>query len=129
MKNFFFFITCFVLFSCSGKNKVPADIIQQKEMQKILWDVITAQTLSAEMARKDSAMNEIAETRILTQKVFEIHHITSSQFDESYSWYTSHPELMRIMFDSLGAQNQRQHNLQMKQVYKPFRKDSLNKLR
>jgi hypothetical protein len=114
MKNLFFFIICFILSSCSGKNKVPAEIIQQKEMQSILWDVIRAQTLSGEIARRDSSINEIAETKLLTQKVFEIHNITPSAFDLSYAWYTSHPEVMRIIFDSMNIQNQRQNDLKMK---------------
>ena len=119
---------CFILFSCSGKNKVPAEIIQPKEMQNILWDVIRAQALSGEMARKDSTINEVAETKILTQKVFEIHNITSSAFDQSYSWYTNHPEMMRIIFDSMNIQNQRQNDLRMK-VYKPFKEDSIKKIK
>jgi Domain of unknown function (DUF4296) len=127
MRNFFFFIMCFILFSCSGKNKVPAEIIQQKEMQNILWDVIRAQALSTEMARKDPAINEVAETKILTQKVFEIHHITSSAFDQSYSWYTSHPEMMRIIFDSMNSQNQRQNDLKTRERFKSFKADSIKK--
>ena len=127
MKNFIFFLVGFVLFSCSGKNKVPAGIIQQKKMQNILWDVIRAQALSGELARKDSTINEVAETKILTQKVFEIHHITSSAFDQSYSWYTSHPEMMRIIFDSMNIQNQRQNELRMKEGHKPFKGDIIKK--
>lgn len=117
------------MFSCSGKNKIPAEIIQQKEMQDILWDVIRAQALSAEMARKDSAVSEVAETKMLTQKVFEIHRITPSAFDQSYSWYTGHPEIMRIIFDSMNIQNQRQNDLKVRRGYKPFKKDSINKIR
>ena len=129
MKAFIFFMGGFILFSCSGKNKVPAEIIQQKEMQDILWDVIRAQALSGEMTRKDSTLNEVAETKLLTQKVFEIHHITSSAFDRSYSWYTSHPEMMRIIFDSMNNQNQRQNNRRMKEGYKPFKKDFKKKIK
>src|SRR5450755_3060300 len=117
MKNFSFFMLSFILVSCSGKNKVPSEIIQQKEMQNILWDVIRAQALSGEIARKDSTINEVAETKMLTQKVFEIHNITSSVFDQSYAWYTSHPETMRIIFDSMNIQNQRQNDLRMKGGY------------
>jgi hypothetical protein len=126
MKFFFFFMTGIILFSCSGKNKVPAGIIRQKEMQSILWDVINAQVLSEEMARKDSTVNEIAETKILTQKVFEIHKITSSAFDQSYLWYTSHPEIMRGLFDSMSIRNQRPNDMKTK-GYKPFRKDPIIK--
>lgn len=127
MKNFFFFIVCFILLSCSGKNKIPAAIIQQKEMQNILWDVIRAQALSAEMARKDSAIQEVSETKILTQKVFEIHHITPSAFDQSYLWYTSHPEVMRIIFDSMNIQNQRQNDLKTRERYKSFKANPIKK--
>lgn len=118
MKNFFFLLTGFFLFSCSGKNTVPPEIIRPKEMQDILWDVLRAQALAVEMAHKDSIIKEVAETKILTQKVFEIHHITSSDFDRSYSWYTGHPEMMRIIFDSINIQNQRQNELRMKDIYK-----------
>lgn len=129
MKNFFFFMMGFILFSCSGKNKVPAEIIKQKEMQDILWDVIRAQALSGEMAHKDSTINEVAQTKILTQKVFEIHNITSSAFDQSYAWYTSHPEMMRIIFDSMNNQNQRQNDLRMKGGYKQLKKDPIKKIK
>ncbi|MEP6951764.1 MAG: DUF4296 domain-containing protein [Ginsengibacter sp.] len=117
------------MFSCSGKNKIPAEIIQQKEMQDILWDVIRAQAFSAEIAHKDSSVSEVAETKMLTQKVFEIHHITSSAFEQSYSWYTSHPEIMRIIFDSMNIQNQRQNDLKSRGGYKPMKKDSINKIK
>src|SRR6476659_391894 len=114
---------CFVLFSCSGKNNVPGEIIHPKAMQNILWDLLRAQALSHEMARKDSTINEVTETKILTQKVFEIHNITSPVFDKSYSWYISHPEMMRTIFDSMNVQNQRQNDMRMG-GYKPFKGSS-----
>jgi hypothetical protein len=129
MKNFFPWMLAFILVSCSGKNKVPAEIIPQKEMQNILWEVIKAQALSAGMARKDSTVNEMAEAKILNQKIFEIHHITSTAFDQSYAWYTSHPEIMRIIFDSMNIQNQRQNSLRMKGGYKPLKGDLIKNIK
>jgi hypothetical protein len=129
MKNFFPWMLAFILVSCSAKNKVPAEIIQQKEMQNILWEMIKAQALSAGMARKDSTVNEMDEAKILNQKIFEIHHITSAAFDQSYAWYTSHPEIMRIIFDSMNIQNQRQNSLRMKGGYKPFKGDLIKKIK
>lgn len=128
MKNFSFFIAGFILFACSGKNKVPQDVIQQKEMQKILWDVIRAQALSGEMARRDSTINEEMETKKLTRKVFEIHKITSPAFDRSYAWYTSHPEMMRVIFDSMNIQNQRQTDARMKERHRPPFRDTIRKI-
>ena len=120
MKTPLFLISCFLLIACSGKNNVPKEIIQPEKMENILWDVIRAQQLSGEIARRDSAINVVAETKMLVQKVFKIHNITSSAFDQSYQWYTSHPEMMRTVFDSLNAQNQRESDLRSKNE-KPFK--------
>ena len=128
MKNIFFLIVFSLFISCLGKNKVPSEIIQPGKMQKILWDVIRAQALSTEIARKDSTVNEIAETKVLTQKVFEIYKITSTTFNQSYMWYTNHPDIMRIVFDSLNAQNQRESQLEMKEKHPPLKLDPLKKL-
>src|ERR1700687_4431117 len=128
MKKIFFWIVCSFFVSCLRKNEVPSEIIQPKEMQKILWDVIRAQALSSEIARKDSTINEIAETKVLTQKVFEIHKITSPGFNQSYIWYTNHPNIMRIVFDSLNAQSQRESQLEMTEKHRPLKLDSLRKI-
>ncbi|HWH62909.1 MAG TPA: DUF4296 domain-containing protein [Ginsengibacter sp.] len=128
MKNIFFLIVLSLFISCLGKNKVPSEIIKQDEMKKILWDVIRAQALSTAIARKDSTVNEVAETKVLTQKVFEIHKITSTAFNQSYTWYTNHPDMMRTIFDSLNAQNQRESQLDMKEENHPLKLNPLRKL-
>lgn len=129
MKNLFFLIVFSLFVSCVGKNEVPSEIIQQDKMQKVLWDVLRAQALSTEISRKDSTVNEIAETKILTQKVFEINSVTPAAFNRSYTWYTSHPDVMLIIFDSLNAQNQRESQLEMTEKHRPLKFDSLRKLR
>lgn len=128
MKNIFFLLVTVFFISCAGKNKVPPEIIPPSKMQKVLWDVMRAQALSAETARKDSAINEVAETKVLTQKVFEIYKITSQGFNQSYNWYTNHPDVMRIVFDSLNAQKQRESQLEQKAKYRPINTPPLKKL-
>lgn len=129
MKNILSFVIFTLLWSCSEKNKIPAKIIQPNEMQNILWDVMRAQALSNEIARKDSSINEIAETKVLTQRVFEIHNITSTAFSRSYSWYTNHPDIMKIIFDSLNAQNQRESQLEIKVRSHSLKIDTSKKLK
>ena len=113
--------------SCSGKNKVPAEIIQPKEMQSILWDVIRAQALSAEIARKDSTINGVTETKALNKKIYGIHKITSATFDKSYAWYTNHPDMMRLIFDSLNVQKQRDNELFLKEKNTHIKMDSIKR--
>jgi len=124
MRSVAIFIVSCILFSCSGKNKVPPGIIPQKEMQNILWDVIRAQAMAEEVAQKDSGINKPAETKALMQKVFEIHKIKSLDFDKSYNWYTNHPEVMRLIFDSLNVQKRKNDNDIMKEKFKRLKKDS-----
>ncbi|MEO8567502.1 MAG: DUF4296 domain-containing protein [Ginsengibacter sp.] len=126
MKLFFFIILISFLFSCADKNKPPSGIIPPKEMSEIMWDVIRAQTLANEIARKDSSINVESQTEVLTKKVFEIHRTTSFSFDKSYEWYTSHPDVLRLMFDSLYTQKQRANDLQKRDEYNHVKKDSLS---
>lgn len=107
MKSIIFIMMCWLSVSCLQQNKVPPDVLQPIKMQHVLWDVIRAQALSSELARKDSTLNEIAESKALTEKVFEIYKISPQLFSQSYSWYTSHPVVMEVIFDSLSAQQER----------------------
>lgn len=127
MKVIFCFVLILVLFSCSDRNKIPSGIIPAKEMSAIMWDVIRAQVLANEVSRKDSSINVESQTKTFTQKVFEIHHVTSAFFDKSYDWYSSHPNILKLMFDSLYTQKQRENDLQMKEKYNHINKDSLSR--
>jgi len=107
MKAIIFIMLCWLSVSCSHHNEIPPGVIEPVKMQHVLWDVIRAQALSAELARKDSTLNEVAESKALTQKVFTIYKISPQLFSQSYSWYTSHPDVMQVMFDSITAQQER----------------------
>ncbi len=94
-------------------------------MSGIIWDLVKAQALASEVARKDSSMNVEARRKILTREVFEIHKTDSNDFDKSYDWYTNHPELLRIMIDSLYIQKQRENEQLIREGFKPIKHDSL----
>mgnify|MGYP001599481478 CR=1 FL=1 len=115
MKNIIYIIFFFALVSCSPDSQAPSNIIQPPEMSNILWDVMRSQTLAYETARKDSSVNEAIETKALSQKIFIIYKIDSAYFNKSYNWYLRHPELMKVMFDSLYNQKQRANKLQSDQ--------------
>ncbi len=112
IKRFLYLIVFFSLISCSSKNKAPSSIIQPEEMKSVLWDVMRAQNLAISVSRSDTTTNTIAETKALTQRIFEIHKISKEDFDKSYNWYLRHPDLMKVMFDSLYDQKQRANRMQ-----------------
>jgi predicted neuraminidase len=114
MKNIFFLVLLSMLFSCGKNNTPPPSLIQPKEMQSILWDVMRAETLASEIARKDSSVDVAIETKSLSQKVFSIHKTDSANFNKSYNWYVKHPDVLKIIFDSLYIQKERENHLRLK---------------
>lgn len=84
-------------------------------MKSILWDVMRAQTLAQETSLKDSNVSVAEETNLLSKKIFSIHHTDSTHFIESYNWYVKHPEALKLIFDSLYSQKQRESESRLKQ--------------
>ncbi len=124
MRTALFFIAGCLLICCSGKNKVPSGIISINQMTEIMW-VLQAQALASEMSRRDSAVNIVAETKALTQKALDLHKTNVAEYDKSYNWYSKHPEVMQIIFDSLYNQKQHTDDFNHGQHYKLLKKDSL----
>ncbi len=93
----------FIITGCKNKNRIPADIIPQKKMQAILWDMMRAdQFLGDFVLNKDSGLDKRAESIKLYGQVFAIHQISKEQFGESFSFYKTHPALFKVIMDSLS---------------------------
>lgn len=93
-----FFIT-----GCKNKNRIPDGIIPQKKMQAILWDMMRSdQFLSDFVLKKDSSLDKRFESIKLYGQVFDIHHISKEQFGKSFSFYKTHPDLFKVIMDSLS---------------------------
>lgn len=110
MKQIISIILILLLSSCSSKDSTPKGVLSKQEMKSVLWDVLSAQFMAQQNIRRDTTLNINAETKALAEKVFLIHKITSKDFDKSYNWYTSHPDIMKEMMDSLYNQKQREFN-------------------
>ena len=98
----------FLFYSC--KESVPSGLIQKNKMQEILWDVLRADALTQQLVKGDSAKLLADENVKLTKDVFLIHNVTEEQFQNSYDYYTHHPDIMSSMLDSLNAQQTRMSN-------------------
>ena len=114
MKACFYLFILLTLVSCYSVDKRPPSIIKPNEMQSILWDVMRAQTLAGETALKDSSLDVAVETKMLSKKVFQIHKTDSANFSKSYNWYLKHPDRLKLIFDSLYSQKQREKDTSLK---------------
>jgi len=78
--------------------------------------MIQADQFSKQFLLKDSAKKNVhEETMQMYSQVFQIHHITKEEFQKSYQFYVSRPDILKLMFDSLSAQG----NRRMQEVYQP----------
>ena len=78
--------------------------------------MIQADQYSKQFIIKDSAKKNVSiETMKLYDEVFHIHHITKDEFQKSYQFYIGRPDILKVVFDSLTAQD----NQRMQEVYKP----------
>ena len=87
-------------------------------MKNILWDVMRAQTLVQQTSLKDTTVSVPVEINVLSKKIFKIHNTDSSHFIESYNWYVKHPAALKLIFDSLYTQKQRESETRLKKKEK-----------
>lgn len=77
-----------------------------------------AQTLAQQTSLKDTAVSVAVETNVLSKKIFQMHKTDSAHFTESYNWYVKHPESLKLIFDSLYTQKQRESEERLKRKEK-----------
>ena len=98
-KSIFFFILIF-LFSC--KNNLPKDILEQKKMEKVLWDVLKVDAYTKNYFLKDTTKNIVLENAKMQLQVFALHNITKDQFYKSYQYYLANSNLIKPLLDSIA---------------------------
>lgn len=100
---------CILLFAaCADKDSVPSGILPKEKMGAVLWDMIQAEQFSTTYLAKDSGKIDLkTEDLRLYDQVFRLHGITREDFRKSYRFYQDHPDITRILFDSLLARGNR----------------------
>lgn len=97
-KTWFLILLSMTVFSCSKKaEKIPDNILSQKKMIEVLTDIQVAE--AGIQLRNSTPSDSVSSLAIAEYKyVFEKNHITDSIFKKSFSYYTSHPDLMSDMY-------------------------------
>ena len=94
-------------------------------MGALLWDIIQAQTFAKELHNRDSTLNLSKTSLALVDKVYSLHNVSKKEFDKSYTWYQSRPDVFRVVFDSLYTQQQRNNVSFLQKRYDYLKRDSL----
>jgi hypothetical protein len=92
----------FLIAGCKSKDVVPANVLPQKKMQAVLWDMMRAdQFLANYVLNKDSSLDKKTESIKLYQQALHINGVSKEEFERSFSFYKSHPVLLKAIMDSI----------------------------
>ena len=90
--------------SCSNKEKIPPDLIPQKKMQLILWDMMRAdQFLTDFVLNRDTSLDKTGERLKYYNRIFSLHKISRENFQQSFHYYKQQPALFKMLMDSLST--------------------------
>ena len=108
--KYIFLLLCFFTFSCKQKNSIPSSVLPAEEMEKILFEANMAEEFVNSYVMRDRSKNKETEIRKEYAKIFFMHGITEEQFKKSYDFYRSHPDIYKVLMDSLDAKSQRKRS-------------------
>jgi hypothetical protein len=93
------------LFSCTEKKRDP-NLLTEASMKSIMWDLMRADQFIVDFAVKDSVHNKKQESVKLYDEIFRLHKTTAEQFKKSLDYYSSRPELLQPILDSLSRRKE-----------------------
>jgi hypothetical protein len=100
-----------LLAGCANKDDIPSGVIPKPEMEKILFDLAQADQYASLFVTIDSArVNRKLESLKVYQEVFRLHQVSREDFRKSLQFYLDHPDIMRILLDSVLAEGNRLRN-------------------
>ena len=117
-------VICFLMIfmiACAAKDVTPKNLLSKEKMAQVLWDVIRADQFYAEFVARDSLKAKNERFR-LYEETYKIHGITKETFKSSYEYYSTHPDQLKVILDTISARVSRETPV----MYKPrIPKDSI----
>ncbi len=94
---------------CNSRDDVSSsDILSKEKMQVVMRDIIQASSFTEQFIKKDTLKNANVENMKMQQRIFLLHHISKEAFYKSYNFYSTQPELMKPLLDSIIAMGERE---------------------
>ena len=116
MKQLSFLIVCIICIGCGDGNKAPSNLLAKEKMQLVMWDLLEANSFTQRYMKMDTLKNPAIENLQMQQQIFQLHKINKDDFYRSYDYYSSHPDEMRILLDSIVAIGER-NKIQMIELH------------
>ena len=108
MRCFFLLLSITLLLSCSAEKKKKPVILTPAKMEKVVWDIMQVDQYVNGYISRDTLKDLNKERLQLYLKVFQLHKISKEDFNASIKHYSSKPDLMKVIFDSLSSKGEMQ---------------------
>ncbi len=106
MKYLFCIAFLFVFSACGTEDKkIPDNVMPVDKMKLVMWDLLQAGNYATIQKEKDTSIKQL-NTAYMAQ-VLQLYKISKDDFFKSFDYYQTHPELNKILFDSINAYSQR----------------------
>jgi hypothetical protein len=100
MKKFITLFFCTLLFACSHKQteSVPNTVLSKEKMAEVLTDIhLLEAMMNTNVQTPDKASSANAPIQPAVD-VLKKNNISKKQYDESFDFYTKHPELLSEIY-------------------------------
>jgi hypothetical protein len=101
MRQLLLMLLVTLLVSCSTRSDAPKDLLEPKQMQRVVWEILVADELALQNKLADSSLNLKNESFRLYDQVFAIHKISRTQYYNSYRYYQQHPVLYKNLMEEV----------------------------
>lgn len=89
-------LICFFFFACSKspETKIPDTVLSKEKMAEVMLDIqLYESSMSISLFKEENVLLEIPKTNILKK-----HGLSKNQFDESFEFYSQHPEMFSEVY-------------------------------
>lgn len=109
MRILFFIVLVSLVVACGSKSDVPKSVLPKEKMEDVMWDMLRADEFVKEyMLARDSSLRDTAEYIKMYERIFRLNKTNREQYAESFTYYRTHPKLMKEILDSLNVRGQLQ---------------------
>lgn len=107
--SFFIIVLVTLIVACGSRGDVPKGVLPKEKMEDVMWDVLRADEFVKEyMLARDSSLRDTAEYIKMYERIFRLNKTNREQYAESFTYYRTHPKLMKEILDSLNVRGQLQ---------------------
>ena len=92
-------------FACSSGENIPDSVLPPKKMEAIFWDMLRADELAGQYKLTDTSRTSLQIHSELYDKIFSLHKISRDEFNKSFKFYQTRPDLFKPMLESLSKRS------------------------